>query len=595
MSGRQEIHSDTVLKDIEHHFRVLAGPGAGKTYWLVNHVQNVVRTSQRLSAVSRVACISYTNTAVTELRTRLGEAAKHVDVCTIHNFLYRHVVRPYLHLLTGTNGGPLVNYAAVRGHDEHHVNWNKVDGWLRANGHAKFLTRRLKGALDTILERLTELTWSKGDDGTWTLAPRTGRGMGDTLWDVCSTPKLIDYKKLYWREGTIDHEDVLYFAYRILEEHPTLQSFLSAKFPYIFIDEFQDTIQVQARIVRWLAEHGTRVGVIGDPEQAIYGFLKTTPKHFSDFSLPDFVDYYIADNRRSTGQIVQLLNGIRADSLTQTALRGDEGEPPSVYIGDLEKVIPVIKAPSPGLSTIWILARANDDVFRIRRIGTPSAAAGHPWDQFYLADKDRALLMEQIARAVAMARAEDFSRAVDGLVRGITKKNGFRSPLKFDGQLTEVAKRGVSLGLLEHVLSNEETLAAGHLLAAYESITTYLGTVLPGLGTKGVKEGAFKTFATSTSFGSLLSTVSLPGDESRDIRSIHQAKGAEADTVCVYLANAEQVSHLFGVKTGADDEKRRITYVALSRAKNKLILCIPPDHADENALKGLGFAVQVVA
>ena len=328
MSGPREIHSDTLLDDLEHHFRVLAGPGAGKTHWLANHVRNVVQNSPRLSAVSRIACISYTNTAVNELKTRLGEAARHADISTIHNFLYRHVVRPYLHLLTNADGSALVSFTAVRGHDEHHVSWNKVNSWLRANGHAKYLSSNMKQSLDTIMERLKELTWSREDDGTWTLAPRTGRRMGPAIRDICSSQKLTEYKKLYWQEGTIDHDDVLYFAYRILEEHPAIQGFLSAKFPYLFIDEFQDTMPVQARIVEWLAGNGTTVGVIGDPEQAIYGFLKTSPEHFRSFSLPGFVDYYIADNRRSTRQIVQLLNRMRTDSLSQQALRGEEGEPP---------------------------------------------------------------------------------------------------------------------------------------------------------------------------------------------------------------------------------------------------------------------------
>ena len=254
-----------------------------------------------------------------------------------------------------------------------------------------------------------------------------------------------------------------------------------------------------------------------------------------------------------------------------------------------------MKASTSGLNTIWILARANNDVFKIRRIGSTSVAAGHPWELFYEADKDRALFMEQIARAVALARVGDFAKAVEGLVRGISKRDGFRDPLKFKGPVTNVAKRGVSLGLLEHVLSNYQALAAGTLLAAYESISTSLGVILPNLSTTGVRAGTFKTFATSTGFGTLLSTVDLRGDESREVRSIHQAKGAEADSVCVYLANSEQVSNLIGTKTGADDENRRIIYVALSRAKNKLILCIPSAHADATALKELGFTVQVVA
>ncbi|HOV77233.1 MAG TPA: AAA family ATPase, partial [Sedimentisphaerales bacterium] len=86
MSEKLEIDSGTLLPDIERHFRVMAGPGAGKTHWLVNHIRHVVACSKRLSPASRVACISYTNVAVNEIVTRLGSATTQVDVSTIHSF-----------------------------------------------------------------------------------------------------------------------------------------------------------------------------------------------------------------------------------------------------------------------------------------------------------------------------------------------------------------------------------------------------------------------------------------------------------------------------------------------------------------------------
>ena len=89
-----------------------------------------------------------------------------------------------------------------------------------------------------------------------------------------------------WKRGQIDHEDVLYFAYRLLREFPALRD-SSRGFPYLFIDGFQDTLPVQAAVVQWLAESGTVVGVIGDPEQAIYGFLDASPTHFNVFQLTD--------------------------------------------------------------------------------------------------------------------------------------------------------------------------------------------------------------------------------------------------------------------------------------------------------------------
>lgn len=49
--------------DIEHPFKVNAGPGAGKTTWLINHIRNVIQRSNRLGQVKKIACITYTNVA----------------------------------------------------------------------------------------------------------------------------------------------------------------------------------------------------------------------------------------------------------------------------------------------------------------------------------------------------------------------------------------------------------------------------------------------------------------------------------------------------------------------------------------------------
>ena len=81
---------------IEEGFKVEAGPGAGKTDFLVNHIKNVIQNSDRLSCTRKVACITYTNTGVETILQRLGKSVSgKVEVSTIHSFLYRNVVKPY--------------------------------------------------------------------------------------------------------------------------------------------------------------------------------------------------------------------------------------------------------------------------------------------------------------------------------------------------------------------------------------------------------------------------------------------------------------------------------------------------------------------
>ena len=86
------------LIPIEQHFRIYAGPGAGKTYWLVNHIKNVLHTSLRLSKTRKIACITYTNIAVETIQKRLGTSANQVEVSTIHSFLYKHIISFFAHV-----------------------------------------------------------------------------------------------------------------------------------------------------------------------------------------------------------------------------------------------------------------------------------------------------------------------------------------------------------------------------------------------------------------------------------------------------------------------------------------------------------------
>lgn len=584
-----DIHSGTLLDEIDRHFRVLAGPGAGKTYWLVQHIRQVIRKSTRLSGVARVACISYTNAAVGEIVERLGAAAAQVEVSTIHSFLYCNVVKPYLHILRDREGRHLVPPGQVDGHDKHHPNYQKVNEWVRTNDAAWLMQAAFKEQFSILMMRLQELVWRRSAAG-WTLQPRRTDRMGPKLKALCTSDNLAAYKALYWREGTIDHEDVLHFAYRILEEHPALREFLAARFRYLFIDEFQDTLPVQAKMVEWLAEAGTIVGVIGDSEQSIFGFLGTTPEHFHSFAFPGFADYHIRGNRRSTGRIVELLNRVRADGLVQNSLRSVDGDPVRVYVGEVEQVVPAVQQALATRSSVRVLARTNDQVHRIRRCLTPYV--GEPWKSFLEADKDRARFMERVIGAIELGRFGNFSRALRYLVPGFGRKGTFRSPLEFDEPVTELQRRGLAVSLLEYALSHYANLTQGTLLQVYDCVGQQLKTALPGLHlTKVMRTGKFAAFAQATPFSVLASTVALD-EEIREVRTIHLAKGTEAESVLVCLDSREQLGHLLTPEASINPEERRMTYVALSRAKDQLSISVPPASCpNPAALSALGLQV----
>jgi len=580
-----EIDSGTPLTDIERHFRVVAGPGAGKTHWLVNHIKHVVARSKRLSPTSRVACISYTNVAVNEIVTRLGSAATQVDVSTIHSFLYRNVVRPYLHLLRDGDGQPLVAFASVDGHDEHHPSYPIVDEWLRSIGQAKILQLTFEVQRDILKDKLRQLVWRRSADGTWTLGPRALDRMGKMLNAICTSANLIGYKRRYWRLGIVDHEDILYLAHRILEEHPLVCQCLSARYRYLFIDEFQDTLPIQTNVVQWLADAGTVVGVIGDAEQSIYGFLDAHPQHFLSFSLPDFLDVTMRHNRRSTRRIISILDHVRSDGLRQHCFRELDGQPVTVCIGDLDRSLAAIRADLPPDAILHVLTRKNKDAHRVRSALAPGTV--EPWESFYDADAERARFMEHVIAATELAKRGQYALAHREMTRIIGRRGRVRKPLKCDTDLSDVHRKGIAVTVLHEFLTNHAAIFAGTLLEAYVRCGTCVTAAYPAVTLTVAKAGKFKTFAEATPYAHLSRSVRLQ-EEVRHVRTIHQAKGSEGENIAVYIEDADRVRHITHPSTVPPDEEKRLTYVALSRARDRLFLCVPTDvaiNADElNAL-----------
>ncbi|RWZ68826.1 ATP-dependent helicase [Lactiplantibacillus plantarum] len=79
----------------------------------------------------------------------------------------------------------------------------------------------------------------------------------------------MEYKQSCWKNGIINYDDVLLLSLIILENNPFVAKLISNIFPFIFIDEFQDTSIIQAEIISILADNGSKVGVIGDENQSI--------------------------------------------------------------------------------------------------------------------------------------------------------------------------------------------------------------------------------------------------------------------------------------------------------------------------------------
>ena len=584
MTNSHALNSSDRINDVEHHFRVTAGPGSGKTHWLIGHVRHVAQASQRLTPCSRIGVISYTNIAVREIQRRLGAAADVAEVSTIHGFLFGNIVRPYLHLLKDSVGADVASHHLVDTHSEHFIAHDVFDGWLDLYSRRQLLMQQ--NNLQLLKTRLRSISVRIDNQGLPFHTPCKSESRDKHIIDLLTPERLLEYKSQYWKRGHIDHEDVLYFAYRLLREFPALRQFLSAKFPYLFIDEFQDTTPVQAAVVRWLAETGTVVGVIGDPEQAIYSFLDASPTHFIGFQLPGFKAYAIEGNRRSTRSLVLFLNGIRTDGLEQNPVETEEGTPPTIYFGDLADSLSHARANTRHGSTMLVLARSHKDVLRARRPDVAKSTA--TWESVEQADVDRHRFLFTVALATDLALRGLYDLAVQRLVQGISSRKRFRTPIKYGGEVTIEKRRALALSLLEYMVSQHAVMLQRSTLEVYRSLTEFVCTCLDGLSLTKATRGKFCDQMTSSAYADLVHGIKTT-DETRLTRTIHQAKGGEAEAVFVVLDNGE-AEHILNPQAG--EEEHRITYVALSRAKSELfIYCPDPNLQDRFNARGANVVI----
>ena len=328
--------------DIEHPFKVNAGPGAGKTTWLINHIQNVVQHSNRLGQVKKIACITYTNVAAEKILLNLGEACENVEIGTIHAFLYKHVVKPYVSFL----GIPELAVDRIKGHDEYVPNKSILYS-VKAETKQTYLDDK------NLLEALLDLQWKFDKSGILQVMPRK------IFKFRIKRETYLVYKKICWSKGILHHDDVLYFSWRLISEYPSILEILRAKFPYIFVDEFQDTNPIQAEILKKLAEKESIIGVIGDRAQSIYKFQGADVTQFTNFNINGMVEYKIEGNHRSTAEIINILNIVRNDpTLTQYSPENRHGCQPRIMVGDVMATYQQAKRIC-GKEALWTLCYKN--------------------------------------------------------------------------------------------------------------------------------------------------------------------------------------------------------------------------------------------
>lgn len=532
---------------IDCHFKVMAGPGAGKTHWLINHVKNVLAHSDRLGKCGKIACITYTNTGVETIVRRIGASTRAVEVCTIHSFFYNHIVKPYLHFIAEDEG---FNMDLLKGADDRFDLSYPTLEVIKKETNQNYVDDKC------LIDAIRSARWCINRQGNIVCEPKSKyRTSGYKRYDS-KKKKIVEYpirnatypayKKHAWAQGLMQYDDVIYFAYQILEKIPFAQEVIARKFPYMFVDEFQDSHPIQVEIIKKIAGHGSIIGVIGDPAQSIYQFLGAVVEQFNAFTLSGIKEYEIDGNWRSTTKIVDFLNGIRTD-LQQVSHREKEGDAPLMFVGSHIDNYNKLMEMTGG--NVYALAYDNLNANSLKKMMNVHIVDRHLIDKIPDSNEERKSTVSTFIKALEHAKAGNFKKAFELL-----------------GRINIEIKDAVVM--IQKLLTDYDSFKDKSLFEFYK----YLNDTF-GLGMTAMREGKGKTFYDGHPYLELAMSVNHEDDTGLQ-RTIHRAKGDEFDNVMVCLGDEEALEFFLNPDL-LKKEAHRVYYVAASRAKEKLFFSIP--------------------
>ena len=274
----------------DNEIMLVAGAGTGKTNTIVKKIIYLIK-EQRVIPYNILA-VTFTNKAVKEIRERVNNS-----LCTNHSGV---VVNTFHQLaksiLDKDDNYQLLGYKSLK--------------ILEDEGREKILDKIIK--YNDMYNRVNEFN-------------KTIKGLlidfnakKNNRYIESSNKECEElFKELYhayvlevFANGYIELDDLVNLVIVLLERYPEIRKEVSSAFDYIFVDEYQDVNKEQYKLIK-LLKNKNKVLIVGDEDQAIYGWRGSNSKYFRDFQLeyPDCKVIKLERNYRSTQQILNLSDG----------------------------------------------------------------------------------------------------------------------------------------------------------------------------------------------------------------------------------------------------------------------------------------------
>ena len=298
------------------HMLILAGAGSGKTRVLVHRIAWL----NQVEGVSAHNCfaVTFTNKAAAEMRERVeklqGTSSSGMWVGTFHGLSHRLLRQHW------KEAGLPQAFQILDSDDQY-----------------RMIRRILKGL------GLDEAKWP----------PKQAQGFINSRKDDGQRPAHIDtthnpiyqqlvriytaYEQACERAGAIDFAEMLLRTLELIRDNDSLQQHYQARFKHILVDEFQDTNTIQYALIRTLAGKNNKIFIVGDDDQAIYGWRGARVENIQLFQkhYPDVAILRLEQNYRSTTTILSAANALIDNNDDRMGKKlwssGEDGEQILVY------------------------------------------------------------------------------------------------------------------------------------------------------------------------------------------------------------------------------------------------------------------------
>lgn len=286
--------NDKQLEAVEHKdgpCLVLAGAGSGKTKVLTQRIINLID-----SGVSpyNILAITFTNKAAKEMRNRveneLGSITDSIFIGTFHSFGLRILRENYIDI------GYTSNITILDTDDVKTI----VKRILKENGYdpAKYEIR-------TIINKIS----SAKNDG---ISPDEYTKLFLNDLDIVIGLVYKEYTKLLKDNNSVDFDDLLLKPVELLKKNKIILEKYQERFKYILVDEYQDTNSIQYELCKLLASRYKNIFVVGDANQSIYSFRNADYRNILNFE-KDYKNtkvILLEENYRSTNNILKAANSV---------------------------------------------------------------------------------------------------------------------------------------------------------------------------------------------------------------------------------------------------------------------------------------------